>query len=60
MSRPLDIVDVEIIRGCGIIVTFSDGTAASYPSEELTELRPYREPVKSAMSPAKKVLTCPL
>ena len=30
MNEPLNIVDVEIIQGCGIVVTFSDGTAASY------------------------------
>ena len=39
----LDIVDVEIIQGCGIDVYFSDGTKASYPPEELAELRPQRE-----------------
>lgn len=54
MSKPLDIVDVEIAQGCGIVVTFSDGTAASYPPEEIAELRPYREPVKSANSPTKE------
>ncbi len=43
MSQTLDIIDVEIIQGCGIIVTFSDGTKASYPSEELAALRPHRE-----------------
>ena len=59
MSKPINIVDVEIIQGCGIVVTFSDGTAASYPSEELAELRPYREPGKSAIIPANTALTHP-
>ena len=43
MTDPLDITDVAIIQGCGITVTFSDGTTASYPPEELAALRPYRE-----------------
>jgi hypothetical protein len=45
MPEPLDIIDVEIIRGCGIVVTFSDSTTASYPSEELAALRPFRKDV---------------
>jgi hypothetical protein len=32
----------------GLIVTFSDGTTGAYVAEELLELRPYREPVKTA------------
>ena len=44
MDEPLDIVDVEIVRGCGIVVTFSDGTHARYAPEELAALRPHREP----------------
>jgi hypothetical protein len=43
MRRPIDVVAVERIEGCGITVTFSDGTCASYPAEELEALRPYRE-----------------
>lgn len=42
--KSLEIIDVEIIRSCGIVVTFSDGTTASYPPEELAGLRPHREP----------------
>jgi hypothetical protein len=45
MAIALDILDVELIRGCGIKVTFSDGTVASYPPEELAELRPHRDPL---------------
>jgi hypothetical protein len=50
MDRPIDIVEVERVAGCGIIVTFSDGTLASFASEELEALRPYREPVELAES----------
>jgi hypothetical protein len=28
----------------GLLVTFSDGTTAGYVTEELLELRPFREP----------------
>ena len=42
MSEPLDIVSVERVPGCGMIVHFSDGTSAFYASEELAFLRPYR------------------
>ncbi len=44
MSEPLDFVDIELVKDSGMVVTFSDGTQASYPAEELPELRPYREP----------------
>jgi hypothetical protein len=47
MNSPVDIVAVARIAGCGIVVTFSDGTSAAYPSEELEALRPYREPAPS-------------
>jgi hypothetical protein len=50
MDRPIDIVEVERVAGCGIIVTFSDGTLASFASEELEALRPYREPAELAES----------
>ena len=40
--EPLDILSVERVPGCGMIVNFSDGTTAYYPSEELALLRPYR------------------
>ena len=41
-TEPLDILSVETVPGCGMIVHFSDGTTAYYPSEELALLRPYR------------------
>ena len=44
MMKPLDILSVECVAGCGMIVHFSDGTLAYYPSEELARLRPYRAP----------------
>jgi hypothetical protein len=44
MKAPIDILDVERIEGCGILVTFSDGTLAAYVTEELRALRPYRAP----------------
>jgi hypothetical protein len=43
MNDALDIVDVEIIRDCGIVVQFSDGTVARYTPEQLAGLRPYRD-----------------
>ena len=46
----LDISDVEIVCGCGIVVTFTDGTIASYPPEELAALRPHREPVNAKLT----------
>ena len=45
MIGPIDILEVECIEGCGLIVRFTDGTYAAYTPEELKELRPYREPV---------------
>lgn len=48
MDRPIDIIQVLHVPRCGLIVTFSDGTAASYPSEELGALRPYRESTSPA------------
>ncbi len=43
MTNILDIREVELIKDCGITVTFSDGTVAHFPPEELAALRPYRE-----------------
>jgi hypothetical protein len=43
MKTQIDIIAVERIEGCGILVTFSDGTVAAYITEELRALRPYRE-----------------
>jgi hypothetical protein len=50
MPETLNIIDVEIIRGSGIIVTFSDHTVAIYSPEELAALRPHREVVKTEFS----------
>ncbi len=51
---PLDFVNVfkvQTIAGCGIAVTFNDGTKAFYPPEELAVLRPYREAVEDYILP---------
>jgi len=50
MDEPIEIVMMEREGGYGLIVSFSDGTTASFVVEELLELRPYRErsPVFSA------------
>jgi hypothetical protein len=42
---PIRILTVEREDEDGLIVTFSDGTTAGYVTEELLELRPFREPV---------------
>ena len=47
MSNGIQIVHVEKDAADGIIVTFSDGTIGAYVVEELLELRPHREPVKT-------------
>ena len=39
----IEIVDIEIVQGCGITVTFSDGTFANYVADDLLDLRPHRE-----------------
>jgi hypothetical protein len=51
MPDTVDILNVKVrkavrVEDCGIIVTFTDGTCAQYPSEELASLRPYRAPAK--------------
>lgn len=53
VTAPLDILDVEITRGCGITLTFSDGTTAAYPPEELAALRPFRE-IRGSYKPRTK------
>jgi hypothetical protein len=45
MSEEVKIIGVEKDGDDGLIVTFSDRTAAGYLAEELLELRPFREPV---------------
>ena len=44
LNASITIVSVEQEEYYGITVTFSDGTMARYPIEELLELRPQREP----------------
>jgi hypothetical protein len=39
----IEVVNVEIVRRGGLIITFSDGTYANYGAEELIDLRPRRE-----------------
>jgi hypothetical protein len=43
----IQIVHIEQDAPDGILVTFSDGTIAGYVAEELIELRPKRERVRS-------------
>ena len=43
----MQIVNIERDGEDGILVTFSDGTIAGYVAEELIELRPVRERVRS-------------
>jgi hypothetical protein len=45
VAAPIRILTVELEGGDGLLVTFSDGTTAGYVTEELLELRPFREPV---------------
>jgi len=47
MKTQIDVIEVERIEGCGILVTFSDGTLAAYVAEELRALRPYRAPIEN-------------
>lgn len=47
------ILTVERDSDDGLIVTFSDGTTAAYVVEELLELRPGREPIRTPAIPAR-------
>ena len=44
MDELLDVADVETVKGCGIIICFTDGTFARFTVDELSRLRPYRNP----------------
>jgi hypothetical protein len=55
---PLDVTRVEIIRSCGIIVSFSDNTQAAYTSEELGYLRPYRIPQPERVPQPEQIPFC--
>jgi hypothetical protein len=46
MAEPVRILTVKRDGEDGLIVTFSDGTTAGYVTEELLELRPFREPIE--------------
>ena len=50
MGEAIRILTVELEGDDGLLVTFSDGTTAGYVSEELLELRPFREPTDSKRS----------
>jgi hypothetical protein len=43
MAELIQILTVERDGEDGLLVTFSDGTTAGYVTEELLELRPFRE-----------------
>ena len=45
MAEPIQILTAERDGEDGLLVTFSDGTTAGYVTEELLELRPFREPL---------------
>jgi hypothetical protein len=47
MVEPIRILTVELDSEDGLLVTFSDRTTAGYVTEELLELRPFREPIAS-------------
>jgi hypothetical protein len=50
MAEQTRILTVELEDGDGLLVTFSDGTTAGYVTEELLELRPFREPTGESSS----------
>ena len=54
MDTTTHISTVEKDSHDGIIVTFSDGTAAGYVVEELLMLRPIRERAYSASKPVQR------
>jgi hypothetical protein len=47
MAETIQILTTECDGDDGLIVTFSDGTTGAYVVEELLELRPFRERVKT-------------
>jgi hypothetical protein len=49
-ASPIDILSFDRvigIPGCGLAITFTDGTKAYYPPEELAQLRPHRERIEN-------------
>jgi CheY-like chemotaxis protein len=51
MKEGIQILAVELDGRDGIVVTFSDGKTGGYVVEELLELRPVRERVKTKKIP---------
>ena len=47
MADTIRMLTTEFDGDDGLIVTFSDGTTGAYVVEELLELRPFRERVKT-------------
>jgi hypothetical protein len=47
MPKSIHILTTEPDGDDGLIVTFSDGTTGAYVVEELLQLRPFRERVKT-------------
>jgi hypothetical protein len=47
MDETIRILTTEFDGDDGLIVTFSDGTTGAYVVEELLELRPFRDRVKT-------------
>ena len=47
MEALIRILTAERDGDDGLIITFSDGTTGAYVAEEMLELRPYRERVKT-------------
>jgi len=54
MDTTTHILTVDKDSHDGVIVTFSDGTAAGYVVEELLMLRPVRERASSASKPVQR------
>ena len=46
-DQTIRILATELDGDDGLILTFSEGTTGAYVVEELLELRPHREPVKT-------------
>jgi hypothetical protein len=47
MAGSIQILSTELDGDDGLIVTFSDGTTGAYVIEELLELRPIRERIRT-------------
>jgi hypothetical protein len=56
MTNEIRILTTELDGADGLIVAFSDGTTDAYVVEELLELRPFRERVKTGK--AAKLQSC--